>query len=325
MRIKTISLLLFFTLAGLFSCNRQKQTGQNQNNELIIFHAGSLALPFKHIIEEFNKSYPQIQVTTEIAGSVACARKITDLNKECDIMASADYKVIEQMLIPKHAAWNIKFATNEMSIAYTENSRFADEFSQDNWYKILLNDEVVFGRSDPNSDPCGYRSVITAKLAEKYYQKSGLADSLLSKNTEYIRPKEVDLLALLETQTLDYIFIYRSVAGQHGLKYLLLPDSINLKKTALSDFYRTASVEINGKKPGEKITQYGEPMVYGVTLLNSAPNRENGLLFLQFLLSRDKGQKIMEQNGQPSIVPAPAKNYEKIPSQLQEFAKPVEH
>ena len=29
---------------------------------------------------------------------------------------------------------------------------------------------------------------------------------------------------LLETHTIDYIFLYRSVAQQHDLKYLLLPD-----------------------------------------------------------------------------------------------------
>ena len=38
---------------------------------------------------------------------------------------------------------------------------------------ILLSDDVIYSRSDPDADPCGYRSVLTMMLAEKYYKKPG--------------------------------------------------------------------------------------------------------------------------------------------------------
>ena len=89
----------------------------------------------------------------ESAGSVESARKITDLNKPCDIMASADYKVIDNMLIPKFAGWNIKFVSNEMCIVYSEKSRYAGQINAKNWFDILLKKDVAFGRADPNTDP----------------------------------------------------------------------------------------------------------------------------------------------------------------------------
>jgi len=45
------------------------------------------------------------------------------------------------------------------------------------------------------------------------------------------------LVVLLESGELDYIFLYRSVAEQHKLKFLALPDKINLKKSELEKFY----------------------------------------------------------------------------------------
>jgi molybdate/tungstate transport system substrate-binding protein len=300
--------------------------GQQKNNaisgDLIIFHAGSLSVPFKEIATEFNKLYPDVKILMESAGSVASARKITDLNRPCDIMASSDYGVIDNMLIPKYADWNIKFVSNELSIVYQEKSRFASQINSKNWYEILMKKEVAFGRADPNADPCGYRTVMSLQLAEKFYKKPGLTKMISGKDQNYIRPKEVDLLALLESGSIDYIFLYRSVAIQHDLKYITLPDEINLKNMSFAAQYATAVTEINGKEPGKKETVKGEPMVYGATMLRDAPNKPAAIAFLQFLLSKEKGMKIMEKNGQPSVLPMPTKNYDKIPKELKTFARP---
>ena len=93
----------------------------------------------------------------------------------------------------------------------------------------MIKDDVIFGRADPNSDPCGYHAVLTSQLSEQYYNHDNFTNKIISKDQEYIRPKEVDLLALLESNTIDYLFLYRSVAQQHGLKYVLY----NRKKDAI--------------------------------------------------------------------------------------------
>ena len=308
--------LFFLYVFLLFSCNNSS----NDQDRLIIFHAGSLSVPVKEISAAFNKQYPGIRILSEAAGSVACARKITDLGRECDVMLSADYTVINKFLIPEHADWNINFAGNEMALVFNEKSAFADQINQNNWPEILQRENVRYGRSDPDSDPCGYRTVLTLKLAEKYYSKPALSKRLLAKNNRYIRPKETDLLALLETHTLDYIFLYRSVAVQHGLPYLPLPDSINLSNPELDEWYVQAKVKIAGTKPGEKIVQQGEAMVYGLTIPKNAPNYEMAVEFVRFWLEKNRGRRILEENGQRALIPSPTKTYRKIPAEIKIFA-----
>ena len=291
------------------------------SGDLIIFHAGSLSVPMKEVAEAFKKIHPGVNIQTESAGSVASARKITDLDRPCDIMASADYAVIDNMLIPKYADWNIRFASNELSIVYHEKSRYSKVISNKNWFDILMRNDVAFGRADPNSDPCGYRSVLSLILAGQYYRKPGLAGRIMAKDQNYMRPKEVDLIALLESGSIDYIFLYRSVAIQHRLNYVILPDEINLKNPAFAKHYATVSTEINGKEPGKKETIKGEPMVYGITILRDAPNKKAAIAFTEFLLTSDKGMAIMERNGQPSVIPLTTPNWNKIPPELKKFVK----
>lgn len=290
------------------------------SGELTIFHAGSLAAPMARIADDFMRAYPGVTVRRTAAGSRECARKVTDLGLPCDVLASADYAVIDSLLIPQYADWNVLFAGNEMAIVYTEKSRHADELTAANWPEILLRDEVAFGRSDPNSDPCGYRAVLTMKLAEKFYKTAGLTEKMLKKDTAFLRPKETDLLALLETQSLDYVFLYRSVAVQHGLKWLALPDEVNLKNPALAPLYASVSIELSGAAPGQTITQKGEPMLYGVTIPKEAPNPAAATAFVAFLLDKDKGLAILEQGGQPVLTPCRSREYERLPEAIKPFA-----
>src|ERR1035437_9038309 len=155
--------ILLLILSGfIMETNINSQTKPAEiSGDLIIFHAGSLSVPMKEAAAAFNKLYPKVKVLMESSGSVASARKIIDLNQPCDILASSDYGVIDNMLIPKYASWNIKFVSNELAIVYHEKSHSADKINSKNWYDLLMNKDVIFGRADPNADPCGYRTVLT--------------------------------------------------------------------------------------------------------------------------------------------------------------------
>ena len=310
--LEGICILLIFLMPGCnSSINESGRAGK-----VIIFHAGSLSVPLKEIAERYEKENPGTDIQLEAAGSVACARKVTDLKKPCDIIASADFRVIDEMLIPDYASWNIKFASNSMVIAFSDKSFGSEEINRENWYNMLLDDEVIFGRSDPDSDPCGYRTVLTFKLAEKFYNKPGISDELIAKNRNMIRPKEVELLALLETNAVDYIFQYKSVSQQHDLKYIELPDEINLSDPGMEEFYQSVSVDILGKSPGERMTLTGSTMVYGVTLLKDAPNRQLAIDFLKYMLG-DAGMGIIESNGQKLISPPETLHLDLLPEMLR--------
>jgi molybdate/tungstate transport system substrate-binding protein len=294
---------------------------ENQG-EVIIFHAGSLSIPLKQMAEAFNKQYPNVKVLREAGGSRICARKITDLKKPCDIMASADYSVIDTLLIPKYASWDIHFATNQMAIMYRPDSKYAKEINGNNWYKILLRKGVQYGHSDPNADPCGYRSLLVWQLAEKHYKDPGLYKKLLDHcPPQNIRPKETDLIALLEAGQLDYVFIYKSVCEQHHMPFVALPDQINLGSPAYADFYKQATLKISGKKPGTFVEKKGAPMIYGLTIPNDAPHRAWAIKFLAFTLG-PQGRAIMEKNGQQAIYPAKVSgDAGKLPAELKQFVK----
>jgi molybdate/tungstate transport system substrate-binding protein len=82
---------------------------------VIVFHAGSLTVPFAQIEKDFEALHPDIDIQREAGGSTKMARMISELHKPADIMASADDKVIEKTLMPHYAAWNIRFATNRQA------------------------------------------------------------------------------------------------------------------------------------------------------------------------------------------------------------------
>ncbi len=303
---KLLGVLLVLAL-GVFSYSflladndKPQPTGK-----LVIFHAGSLSVPFAAIEKQFEAKYPQVDVLRESGGSTQMARLISEVGKAADIMASADYNVIDKSLIPDHAALNIRFATNQLVLCYTDKSKFADEVNADNWPEILQRPEVVWGHSAPDLDPCGYRSLMVLQLAEKYLNQPGLYEKIIANRPlKNVLPKAKQLVALLKNGEMDYAWEYRSVAVQHGLKFVSLPDEINLGNYKHNDFYKQATVEVAGKKPGTTLTRVGKSITYGVTIVDAAPNKPAAEAFLAFMLDPEGGMKVLEEMGQPPFVPA---------------------
>jgi molybdate/tungstate transport system substrate-binding protein len=273
--------------------------------KVTILHAGSLTVPLAEIEKRFEAAHPDIDILREGGGSTKMARMISELGKPADIMASADFKVIDKALIPKNADWNIRFATNQLVLCYTEQSRYADEINAQNWHEILRREGVVWGHSEPNLDPCGYRSLMVLQLAEKHYKIPGLYDSLLANRPQKnVRPKSVELVSLLKTGNMDYAWEYLSVAVQHELKFVALDDHINLGNYKFDDFYKQATVQVTGKAPGTWITRQGKSCTYGITMIKDAPNATGAVLFLEYLLAPDGGLEILKSMGQPPFIPA---------------------
>jgi len=274
------------------------------SNKLIIFHAGSLSVPFAAMEKQFESRYPKLDILREAGGSTKMARMISELGKPADIMASADFKVIDKSLIPSHASWNIRFASNQLVLCYTKNSQYASEINHANWYKILSKKGVIWGHSDPNLDPCGYRSLMVLQLAEKYYKLPGLYDQLIANRPQKnIRPKSVELISLLQTGNMDYAWEYLSVAIQHKLKYITLDDHINLGNYQLDSYYKQSQVTVTGKKPGTTLQRVGKSCTYGITLIKNAPNQNAAVFFLDYLLNPSGGLAILKQMGQPPFIP----------------------
>ncbi|HOI12647.1 MAG TPA: tungstate ABC transporter substrate-binding protein WtpA [Methanoculleus sp.] len=301
-----------------------------------VFHAGSLTGPFEKVKAEFEAEHPGVTVLLEPAGSVDCIKKITENSKPADVLASADYYLIPEMMIPEHADWYLTFAKNRMVLTYSNESRYADEITAENWYEILDRDGVRWGFSDPNSDPCGYRTPMVIQLAEGYYGNETIFETLVSEHSNIttteasgtytihaadpkpdnttltIRPKADELVRMVKAGDLDYAWEYRSVAVQNGLRFIELPEEIDLSAVEFADNYATVRTEA---KKGDGTTLYaGSAIVYGVTVPKIAEHPDLGLEFVETLIGAT-GQEILERDGQPPIVPADG--YGSVPTDLQ--------
>jgi len=161
------------------------------------------------------------------------------------------------------------------------------------------------------------------KLASLLYKDKDLFKNIEEKKDGMIiRPKETDFISLLQAGEVDYIFLYKSVAVQHGLKYLELPPEVNLSDMKDADFYKKASVDISGSKPGETVTKHGAPILYGLTIPKNAPNPKLAMKFVKFILNKNEGLKIMDKNGQNPVVPEVTSTYTELPEDLKQFALP---
>ena len=306
---RLVSSIMLFTMC-LFN-----HIASEAGTKLVVFHAGSLSVPLARIEKEFEARYPDIDVLRESGGSTKMARLIRDVGKPADIFISADYSVIDNMLVPSHATWNIMFAHNQIVLCFTDKSRFSSEINESNWPEILLRKGVSWGHSDPNLDPCGYRSLMVMQLAEWYYKRPGLYERLLaSRPLKNVRPTSVELISLLKTGNMDYAWEYLSVAVQHSLKYIVLPLEINLGSEKYNDIYKKASVKVLGTRPGQWIEKRGKACTYGATILKNAQHMDAALKFMAFLLDPQQGLKILKEMGQPPMIPCRTSRKEMIPT-----------
>ena len=306
--------------------------------KLKVFHAGSLSIPFKQVEKEFEQTHPNVDVQLEAHVSVVAVRQVTEVGKRGDVVAVADYSLIPSMMDPDYSDFYLQFAQNRMVVAYNENSKLSDRINSDNWYNILAHPKVRFGFSNPNMDPCGYRSPMVMQLAELHYFDSRILDELVLANSAIsvaddgnkyeiqtpealkpradklsIRNKSVDLVALVQSGGLDYAFEYMSVAKQHGLKFVTLPRQIDLSSTKYSETYKRVEV-----KTADGKIKVAKPIVYGITVPNNAPNPELAKDFVELIIS-ERGQEIFTELGQPPIVPA--RGFGEVPSALESLVE----
>jgi len=278
--------LTLFTVA----CN---STEVAPEGPLVVLTAGGLARPMRAALDSISAK-TGVRYELESAGSLETARKITELGKTPDVIALADEDVFPKVLMPAHATWYARFAENRIVLAYTDKSRFASEIDSTNWWQVLQRPGLEIGRSNPDLDPAGYRTLMVFQLAERMYATPGLAATLeQSAHRRNMRPKEIELVALLESGDLDYAWFYESMARASGVRHVRLPDAIDLSNTDLRDAYAQVSVRVIGASVRDTVTMRGAPIRYAFTIPVKAAHGALAERFSTFLLSED-GKRALE-------------------------------
>lgn len=295
--VTTLSIGAF--LALLVACGEPA----GEARRLIVFNAGSLARPLKAALDSFARREGLV-VEQESAGSLESARKLTELGKIPDFIALADAEVFPRYLMPTFVDSVVRFARNRMVVAYSDRSAFAEEITTENWTEILSRPDVEVGRSDPELDPNGYRTLMVWQLAERTLGAPGLAARLAGRAPDRnVRPKEADLVGLLQAGEFDYIWSYESMAKATGLRWVLLGDSVDLSRAELASHYVQAEVSVRGATDGTRVVFRGEPIIYAFAVPIAAPHRALGERFAAFLGSPE-GREIMQREGLDTLEPA---------------------
>jgi molybdate/tungstate transport system substrate-binding protein len=283
---------------------------------LVVYTAGSLARPMRAALDSF-AARSGTRYELESAGSLETARKLTDLGKIPDIIALADEDVFPKLLVPDHASWYVKFAENRIILAFTERSRFAAEIDSTNWRMVLLRPGLEIGRSNPDLDPAGYRTLMVFQLAERLYGDAGLAARLEAASPpRNMRPKEIELVALLESGDLDYAWFYESMARASGVRHLQLPAAIDLGSSEQRDTYATAAVRVIGSSAADTVTMRGAPIRYAFSIPLKAVHPGLAERFAEFLLS-DAGRTALQAEFL-SALPAPDAVGQGVPESVQQ-------
>ena len=218
-----------------------------------------------------------------------------------------------------YADYNILFSQTNMVLGYTTSSKQAatiantgQEFAPPgsipevakDWYDQLRQTNVWIGGTNPFQDPSAYRTQFIFQLTETLYGVPNLYNLL---QEHYSINKTSDVLG----QTYYYTFTYESSAlaayqaAPGTYRYARLPAPVALSKPALNAQYGTASLVIPGlgtPNSAPFVELKGSRVVFGVTILKSAPNPDNAARFLALLFS-DQGVALQRTTGPQPISP----------------------
>src|SRR5580700_3654557 len=140
---------------------------------LLVMNAASITRPVRAALDSF-AARTGAKYELEPGASLEIARRLTELRRTPDVILLADPEVFPQLLMPRYAQWYALFARNRIVLAYTDGSRGAAGINATNWRNVVTRPGVEVGRADPNTDPSGYRTLLTMQLAEQYYRERGL-------------------------------------------------------------------------------------------------------------------------------------------------------
>jgi molybdate/tungstate transport system substrate-binding protein len=324
---------------------------------LKVFCATSLLFPLEKVEADFEAAYPNVDVEIEGHGTIQVIRHVTEIHEEIDVLLVADYLMIPRMMYStkmpntdeSFADYYVRFATNELVLAYANNSRYADEINSDNWYSILTRSDVTVGLGNPQVAAIGYRALAAIQLAENYYGEQNLFHDLITANmdppitsvqngTNYtitvpetqnpvgdklkLRSSEVGLVTLLDSGYLDYCLIYLSNAEQYGFNYIELPEEINMGSPQYESTYEQVQVVYEHQRfESISLDRAGETIYYGLTIPKNAPNSDLAEEFVKFLLD-GQGKYDFELNYHTIFDPSFTDNLQALPESIQSIVVP---
>jgi len=246
-----------------------------------VFHADSLAGPMRALKQAFEAQHPG--VTLELVSGVSrdLAARIVK-GETCDVFAPSSPAVIGQDLMGKKVAgsdrdaatWYVVFSANEMVVITAKGNPLGLRQVAD-----LARADVKFVRVTGDKDLATARTIEFVKRATAQEGKPDLAQAIVDRApVDAAKPTGVpDVVAAVRDGRANAGVVYYSaaVAARNDVDAIRFPASVNM-----SEAIRNAA-----------------------TVPGTAKNPQEATAFVVFLLSPE-GQRILQDTGQPPVVPA---------------------
>lgn len=325
MTTRWIVALSVAALAGCMCGARSAAPARAASGAVNVLYAGSLIAVNEHKVGPAFTNATGYTYQGQGGGSVALANLIKARVRTPDVFESADPSVnIDDLAGAKngnYVSWYFVFARTRLVIGFNSHSRFASAFRAAQagripWYKVLERPGMRLGRTDPKLDPKGYRTILMAQLAARYYHAVGLEKSILGtpENTAQIFPEET-LVARLQTGQLDAGIFYLNEAIEQHLPYINLPSAIDLGAPADAGIYKTARYTT----PDGKV-HVGAPILYTITIPRTARNLAGAEAFVRFVVKGD-GLKLYKADGVLPSTVLVGGNVAAVPAALSGLAR----
>jgi molybdate/tungstate transport system substrate-binding protein len=285
-----------------------------------VLYAGSLAGVMENGVGPAFTRATGVAYQGEAQGSLGGARMIRDKLRFPDVYISADPSVNEKVLMgganDNLVNWYMTVAASQLVLGYNPASKYASKFEEVRagkitWYELLETPGVRFGRGDPSIDPKGYRTIFMFDLAGKFYHRPDIPQLLGEpRNPAQVFP-EIVLLARLEAGEFDAAIFYKHEAVAHKLPYLTLPPEINLGDQTFAASYAQESYDTPA---GEHVV--GAPILFTITIPNTARHGQAALAFTRFVLSSDA---LLTQFGFSAVPHQVGGDAAQVPAELRGF------
>lgn len=235
-----------------------------------VAYAGSLVATMEGPLKIALGRQTGLRFAGEAKGSRALANLISAGLRTPDVFISADPGLVarlrEQHLVDRYTV----FGSARMVVAYSAKSPRHALFERAAAGKmsildVLANPSVRVGRTDPQLDPKGARTIRVLRLLGKHFDDAAKAQTVERKAEAF--PEE-DLAVRVESGEIDAGFFYSTEIPGRDLHAIELPSDANLS----------------------------HDIAYAVAVMKSAPHPQAAQTFARFLLS-GAGKAILEKAG----------------------------
>jgi molybdate/tungstate transport system substrate-binding protein len=266
---------------------------------LITYSADAYATEAAALLAGFSQSTKVAVAPVKSGGTFADASQI-ESGAPDDIFISVSLAATgPQYLGSVSSDWAIGFASDQMVIAYNnatsasqavregraaESSNATTDWNT--FFTSLTSGVVKLGISDPVADPAGLRGWLVLEAAGYLYSggnQSVYTSELLKTGSNVTGASAAALVAPLQSDQIQFLFIYKSAAVSDHLNFIALDGHINLGDSSLGTFYSKFSYTDSAG------TTTGSPIILCVTVPVSSTNPSDAILFVKYVVQNAAG------------------------------------